>query len=115
VSFEGLALRSISQEPPPDVAGFTCGRVSLDDFLHTEALDFHKAGLTLTTLAYLPDAGLAGYFSLSSDAVKLTMTETGDLGLNFKPEISFFPAVKITRFAVVKDLQYVRFVQRIDG
>lgn len=46
------------------------------------------------------DEKIAGYFSLSSDGVRLTTFEMGELGLNFEVELSFFPAVKITRFAI---------------
>lgn len=106
MSFEGLALRRISRSLAESYAAFDCGRSELNEFLLDEALDYDEHGLTTTTLVY--DEGEAcpvAYFSLSSDAIKLTTSEAGDMGLPFAPRISFFPAVKITRFAVLSRRQ----------
>ncbi len=100
MAFE-VVFRQLSEEHLQALPKFGCGRASLDGFLVEDAHNFHKYGLTHTTLVYVQgDDAIAGYFSLSSDAVKLSTFETGELGLPFDAEISYFPAVKITKFAV---------------
>jgi GNAT superfamily N-acetyltransferase len=100
LAFE-LAFRQISEEHLPALPAFACGRESLEEFLVEDSYNFHKYGLTNTTLVFVQgDVAVAGYFSLSSDAVKLATFEEGELGLPFSTEIKYFPAVKITRFAV---------------
>ena len=100
MAFE-VAFRQLSQEHLQSLPAFQCGRAALEGFLVEDAHNFHKYGLTNTTLVYVQgDNAIAGYFSLSSDAVKLTTFEAGELGLPFDVEIKYFPAVKITKFAV---------------
>lgn len=107
MSFETIAFRRVKSEFVATAKAFSCGRGDLDDFLLKEAVEFDSHGLTLTTLVYRDETQPCpcAYFSLSADAMKLTTSEAGDLGLPFKPEISFFPAVKLTRFAVDKSMQ----------
>lgn len=100
MAFE-VAFRQLTSEHKESLPHFKCGRDSLNAFLCEDAVDFHEHGLTHTTLVYVAgDNEIAAYFSLSSDAVRLTTSEEGDLGLPFYAEIKYFPAVKITKFAV---------------
>lgn len=106
MSFETFAFRRISQELLETSRKFTCGKASLDSFFLEESLDFDKHGLTFTTLVFGDgDPCALAYFSLSSDAIKLSGVEKEELGLPFQPHISYFPAVKIARFAVAANRQ----------
>jgi GNAT superfamily N-acetyltransferase len=105
VAFE-IAFRQLSPELQPSLGRFSCGRDSLDEFLRDDALDFHRYGLTHTTLVFVQgDDEIAAYFSLSSDGIRLSPVETFELGLPFDAEIKYFPAVKITKFAVCRRYQ----------
>lgn len=106
MSFEGLVFRELTPAHQPELPKFSCGRESLDGFLKDDACNFHTYGLTHTTLVYMEgDPVVAAFFSLSSDALRLSTFEAGELGLPFDAEIAYFPAVKITRFAVNKKYQ----------
>lgn len=102
---EYLVLRPIDEVDGQVLEVFCCGVASLNDFLRNEAIDYNLHGITQTTVVFHVDnAELPiAYFSLSADAIALNTMERGDLGLPFKTEISFFPAVKITKFAVHKE------------
>lgn len=102
-----LAFRALTDEYLELLPPFDCGRENLGAFLADDAPEYHKHGLTHTTLVFVQgDPAVAGFFSLSSDSVNLSTFETGELGLPFDAPIKFFPAVKITRFAV--HLKYQR-------
>ena len=98
-----MAFEVVFRQLPEDFQQqqFDCGRASLNEFLWEDACGFHKYGLTHTTLVYVQgDEALAAYFSLSSDGIRLSTFEAGELGLPFDAEIKYFPAVKITKLAV---------------
>ena len=106
MGFETIAFRRISKESAEHFNRFDCGRAELNLFLLEDALEYDEHGLTVTTLVYEAENPCpVAFYSLSADAVKLTTFETGELGLPFTTEISFFPAVKITRFAVGREMQ----------
>jgi len=102
-----LALRYIQEVPNEVLNGFTCGRTQLDSFLKEDARQYQDLGLTTTVLAFVDGYdGIAGFFSLSADAVLLRNSEQfelGLLGINFP--IKYIPAVKITKLAVSCSLQ----------
>lgn len=68
-----------------------------------DAFEYHSYGLTKTTLV-VHNSELIGYFSLSADKIVLTNSEKADLALNGEFPITYFPAVKITKLAVDKNL-----------
>ncbi|WP_081545558.1 GNAT family N-acetyltransferase [Chromobacterium haemolyticum] len=84
------------------LAGFSCGNASLDEFLKREARDYAEHGITTTTVVWVEGdmASPSAFFSLSNDVVRLTGGEAGELGLPFMPVTRDFPAVKLTKFAV---------------
>lgn len=85
---------------------FTCGKPRLDDFLKETALALHKARLGFTNVVFHQDfEGPVGYFTLSNDSIPLNDSEKFDLGLEVDVTLSAFPAVKIGRLAVHKELQ----------
>lgn len=106
MAVENLILRRIADVDAAHLQAFTCGKDTLDDFLREQAALYDKYGLTRTTVAYLDGhAGPVGYFSLSTDSLKLSKMEIMELGLNEEVPINFFPAVKITRLAVSSTIQ----------
>ncbi len=81
---------------------FECDRQELNDFLIQDALGYHQDCITRTTLVFVANE-LIGYFSLSSDALKLTNSEIFEVGFNDEYPITYFPAVKLTKLAISKN------------
>jgi len=101
-----IALRRIYELDKALLAGFSCGHDDLDSFLTDDAHDYSEYGLTETIVAYAgSDVAPAAFFSLSADGLPLQSSEKLDLGIPFDPNISYFPAVKITKLAVRGDMQ----------
>lgn len=101
-----LSLRFLRDVEPTVYASFESGRTSLDEFLKEDAHAYDQHGLTTTVLAFHDDHECpVAYFSLSTDSVKLSGVELTDLGLPFSTPIKFFPAVKLTKLAVLHRLQ----------
>lgn len=102
----GLTLRHIRDVEDEALSRFSCARPQLDEFLHTDARDYDAHGLTSTVIVFAEgyDSPVA-YFSLTADSVHLSGGERTDLGLPFDVPISYYPAVKITKLAVVTELQ----------
>ncbi len=87
---------------------FDCGDEDLNAFLAEEALPYQTHGLTFTYLVFnkeISAANLLGFYSLSSDSLKLEGVELTELGLPFEAPLSFFPAVKLTKLAVTQNIQ----------
>lgn len=99
-----LVLRRIEEVDKDILANFDCGRAELNEFLKDDALDYSDHGITETVVVFLA-GNIAGYFSLSSDAVKLTPDERYNLWLPFNTSVKAFPAVKLTKLAVCCDYQ----------
>jgi len=101
-----LILRHIRDVEDEVLRRFYCGRPQLDDFLREDARDYDAHGLTSTVIVFAAGHTTpVAYFSLSADAVRLSFGERTDLGLPFNTTISFFPAVKITKLAVISEMQ----------
>lgn len=101
-----LTLRSIRDVDDELLGHFDSGRPQLNYFLQQEARDYDLYGLTNTTLAFIADNSRpVAYFSLTADSVHLSNVERMELGLPFEASISFYPAVKITKLAVISQFQ----------
>jgi GNAT superfamily N-acetyltransferase len=101
-----LALRRIYELDKDILAGFECGHDELNVFLTESAHNYSEHGLTETIVAFAgSDDVPAAYFSLSADGLPLRTSEQFELGLPFECSINYFPAVKITKFAVRGDMQ----------
>jgi ribosomal protein S18 acetylase RimI-like enzyme len=97
-------FRNIQDAPDGILAGFSCGRDQLDEFLHEDAKNYADHGLTKTVIVFLEGFnGVAAYFSLSSDAVVLNESEKFALGVTLP--VRSFPAVKITKLAIASALK----------
>lgn len=99
---EELILRPVEEVCDRTLQSFDCGVIELNTFLSAESKLYAQHGITFTTVVFRssdPDL-IVGYFSLSADAIRLNLTEQGDLGLPFHAPILFYPAVKITKLAV---------------
>ena len=90
VNASKISLRHIQDVEDEVLKQFSCGRPQLDEFLHEDARDYDKHGLTSTVVVFhedIPDP--VGYFSLTADSVHLSGGERTDLGLPFDAPISF--------------------------
>lgn len=100
------ALYRIDQVAAKRLEGFRCGDPNLDQFLAEYAIAYSLAGLTQTFIMIEPDCEVpVAYFSLSTDGMPLDFVERNRLSLAFDCSLSFFPSIKITKFAVREDLQ----------
>lgn len=116
---EGYGLIQVLEVAPEHLNKFTCGIENLDDYLRTSH-DAHSGRISHTTVVFHRDyaAGPVGYFTLSNDSIKLKSSEIAEFGLDDFSSLGSYPAVKLGRFAVSKDLQgkgvgpqLLRFVQ----
>lgn len=109
-----IPIDDVSSEAQGLIGSFSCGTDSLDIFLREQAKDQHVDRLGHTGLLFHGDFdGLVGYITTSADAIPLKASEVGELGLTYDIELSSFPALKIGRLAVHKDLQRQHIGQRI--
>lgn len=106
-NYDDLIIVSVSELDENDFLNlakdFDCGDADLNAFLIEEALPYQKYGLTYTYLVFkkeISPSNLIGFYSLSSDSLKLEGVALTDLGLPFNAPLSFFPAVKLTKLAV---------------
>jgi GNAT superfamily N-acetyltransferase len=80
-----------------DLAGFSCGEISLDDWLRQRALKNSQIGATKTYVACPTDSNaVAGYYALCMGQI-LNRDVTGAMRRNMPPHI---PAVILGRLAV---------------
>lgn len=101
-----ISLRHIQDVEDGVLKQFSCGRLQLDEFLHEDARDYDRHGLTSTVVVFHADIPTPiGYFSLTADSVHLSSGERMDLGLPFDAPISYYPAVKLTKLAVIESMQ----------
>ncbi|KGW36399.1 acetyltransferase family protein [Burkholderia pseudomallei MSHR2451] len=101
-----IALRKISDLEAEQLVEFRCGSDDLDGFLANSAHSYSIHGLTQTVVAFAgSDPNPAAFFSLSADGLPLSASEQFELGLPFECQISYFPAVKITKLAVRQEMQ----------
>lgn len=103
---EGYGLLPVVEVSPEALAGFDCGKPSLNDFL-VNAHNHHRERLGLTSVLFHSDFGgrVIGYFTLANDSLPLTTLEQGELGLHDTVALKAYPAVKLGRLAVASDLQ----------
>ena len=101
-----LSLRHIQDVEDEILKQFSCSRPQLDDFLHEDARGYDAHGLTSTVVAFADGYEVpVAYFSLTADSVHLSSGERTDLGLPFDVPISYYPAVKLIKLAVISELQ----------
>lgn len=99
---DGYGLLPVTAAPQSLLNQFDCGKPHLNEFLTDKAPFFHSARLGLTSVAMHSQVHneVLGYFTLNNDAITLMASEEFDLGLEDKPGLSHFPAIKIGRLAV---------------
>lgn len=103
---DSLTLRHIRDVEDEVLKQFSCGRPQLDEFLREDARDYDAHGLTSTVIVFAEGyISPVAYFSLTADSVHLSSGERTDLGLPFDAPISYYPAAKITKLAVMSELQ----------
>ena len=99
IDIEHLTLKYISNVDIAVLKQFQCDRDDINAFLYEDAIYYHDQNLTKTILGF-HESDLIGFFSLSSDAIRLSKSEIFELGMNGEFPITFFPAVKITKIAI---------------
>ncbi|MFB3890142.1 MAG: GNAT family N-acetyltransferase [Candidatus Bathyarchaeia archaeon] len=84
-----------------NVSLFTCGVKEIDEFIHTEALDFQRESLGVTYL-FLQHKEILGFATLSMADLKRERMEAKD-----RPEaaIENYPSLLMGQLAVCKKLQ----------
>lgn len=106
LSPDGYGLLAITDIAPDLLAQFKCGNARLEAFLTESAAFFHRERLGFCWVVVHQDWPTpVGYFTLNNDAVQLSTSEEGSLGLSDSPGLTRFPAVNIGRLAVATDLQ----------
>lgn len=109
-----IPIDEVAQGELHRLDSFSCGKSDLDDFLRSEAASLHSDHLGHTCLIFHEDfPSVAGYITLSNDAIPLKTSEISDLGLAYEIELPAFPAVKIGRLAIHKDLKRQGIGKRI--
>lgn len=86
-----------------DLSAFDCGDPDLNSFLKDDALLYQKGSLAVIYLCLYKNH-IVGYFSLSSDAIRLDFEEKESMP-EPKRRLGEYPAVKIGRLAVHKDFR----------
>ncbi|MDO8554265.1 MAG: GNAT family N-acetyltransferase [Candidatus Micrarchaeota archaeon] len=84
-----------------DLLAFDCGDSDLNSFLKDDALLYQNGALAITYLC-LHKNQIVGYFSLSSDSIRLDLGEKEAMS-EPKQRLGEYPAVKIGRLAVHKN------------
>jgi GNAT superfamily N-acetyltransferase len=103
-SREGYGLLPVSDVDDILLAAFDCGTSTLNDFLRQHAKGFHARRLSFTSLVLHQDyEGVLGFFSLSTDGLKLNDSERFDLDIQAEFPASYVSAVMIGRLAVASD------------
>lgn len=107
LSENGYGLLTISEVASDDLLKeFDCGVESLNSFLRASARESHTRRLAATSIILHRDVGgVVGYFTLSSDALRLNESERFDLDISQDFEIDYIPAVTIGRLGVARALQ----------
>ena len=97
------------------IQAFSSGNERLDDFLAEQASEFHSSHIGYTNVLFHSDfPGMVGYVTMANDSIKLRGVEISELGLNLADiELPSYPAVKIGRLAVHKDLKRQGIGKRI--
>lgn len=84
-----------------DLKQFDCGDADLNDFIQNDAVKYEEQRLASTFLIVYGEELPSGFFSLVNDSIRLKDDEEG-VGLL---EITEYPATKIARLAVQKEMQ----------
>ncbi len=91
---------------------FDCGIVDLNEFLVEDALPNQYINMSVTKIAHI-DTKIIGYYSVLTDTLKKQNIQPGDH--ISEAAYSQYPAIKIGRLAVQKDMQqlgYGRYILR---
>jgi len=99
-------VKIIPSDKKHDLRQFSCKIQDLNDFLIEESYKQKEVMLNVTYLA-LYDEKIIGYFTLSSDSIKISNL-LGDYKKKFKDKDVYykvFPAIKIGRFGIDKKFE----------
>ena len=92
-------------EKDHDTKSFDCGDDDLNDFVRSDCHQYREQWLSHTLLAKLrTDGRIVGFITLLSDSIVLETSEKKYL-FDFHKKVYHFPALKIGRLGVQKDIQ----------
>ena len=90
-----------------------CRRSRLAEFLREDARDFDTHGMSSTVIVLARGYSTpVASFSPTDDSVRMSSGERTDLRLPFDAPISYYPAVKITQLAVMRNCSAEALVGR---
>lgn len=92
LNYKNFLIRKVSKKQLQNLQ-FDCEDNDLNDFLYNESLNYCKDNLAIVYLIFQEDM-LLGYFSLSSDSIKINKK------LDIK--LQYYPSIKIGRLAIDK-------------
>ena len=95
IDFNKLEVHAIAKKLPYNI-NFDSGDDDLNEFLYKESIEYCKSNLAVVYLVFYENK-IIGYFSLSSDSVKVNKK------LDIK--LKYYPSMKIGRLAVDKKYQ----------
>ncbi len=107
LSDEGYGLLPVTDIGRDEwLADFDCGTPSLNEFLVKTARDYHERRLGMTSIVlHEHHQGIVGYFTLSTDGLRLKESERFGLGIDHDVALDYIPSVTVGRLAVAKELQ----------
>lgn len=107
-------LQYRSLDPAGDEAlvdGFFCEDDDLDDFIRTDAFRFQSLNVAHTYLGFV-EGRLVGFFTLATDAIRLSSTERKKTKRNGEGlrhnDHPFVPAIKLARIGVCSEFKAER-------
>lgn len=101
ITLDDLKIIPLTKEH--NVREFDCGDTDLNEFVQVDCHSYQNQYLSHTRLAF-HEGRIVGYVTLLSDCIILKTNEKRKL-FSFHGKIYFFPALKIARLGVQRNLQ----------
>jgi len=100
MNVDNIEIKILSEQH--NIGNFSCDVEDIDEFIHSEAIDFQNERLGVTYLFFY-EAQVVGFVTLSmADLRKQKMREEDKLPIGREN----YPALQISQLAVSKDLQH---------
>ena len=99
-SIDSSKIKIVRLSSVYDLKRFDCGDADLNDFIQNDSLKYEGERLASTFLVIYEEKLVAGFFSLVNDSIRLKDDEEDGL-----QKIIEYPATKIARLAVQKEIQ----------
>ncbi|MFZ2539545.1 MAG: hypothetical protein WAX04_11675 [Oscillospiraceae bacterium] len=101
LSAEDFGILNITEIDQAIINKFDCGIDNLNSFLYEEALTLHQNKISFTNCLFHSDFdGVAAYYSMAHNSIKLNESEFFELGVNTQIVIHQIPSVLICKLAL---------------